>query len=405
MSAPTLPSRSPEHLVPARIRSLSRTAPYAVGAVPAGTIKLISGGPAADALPLADLGVVAQELFADPARGVAALSYGAHAGVPRLREWIARRENAAVERVLVTNGALHGVALTIAALVEPGDVVVVEDPVFPDTVRIAEQFGARVVPVRVGADGLDVDHLADLLAAGERVRVVYTVPDFHNPSGAVLPAAARTRLTELAERYDFVVLSDNPYREYAFDSRAEPDFDRRDERVVQVGTFTKTLGPGLRLGWVIAPTWLVGHLENLRRRSDFHSNLLGQELILPLLERPGWFDDLLGRGRALYGERARVFTGALRNQLPEDIAFTQPRGGFFVWSRLTDPAVPADALIAAAGRHGLQITSGRHFSATGGSDWDRHLRFAFSGAGLDELPVAVDRLAAAFADVRTAPRR
>jgi 2-aminoadipate transaminase len=174
---PSVSVPAPEHLLSARVRSLSNTAPYAVGAVPAGTIKLISGGPAVDALPVADLAAAAREVLGDPTSGAAALSYGPHAGIPQLREWIARRENTDPNRVLVTNGALHGVALTIAALVEPGDVIVVEDPVFPDTVRIAEQYGARVVPVRVGPGGLDVDQLADLLAAGERVRVVYTVPD------------------------------------------------------------------------------------------------------------------------------------------------------------------------------------------------------------------------------------
>lgn len=409
VSAPTLPSPTrtallshPDVAVAGRVASLSTAAPYAL---PHNTsagqlIRLFSGAPAPEALPLEDLSRIAGELLADPATGAAALAYGPHAGLPALRDWIAAREEVDVASVLITNGALHGVALAFAALIDPGDVVVLDDPVFPDTVRIAEQYGGRVLPVRVGPAGIDVGRIADHLAAGVPIKVVYTVPDFHNPSGAVLSADSRRRLVELAERYGFVIVSDNPYRDTTFDGCSVEDFQSDSGRVLRVGSFTKTLGAGLRLGWASGPAWLVPHLENVRRRSDFHSNALGQSIIQRLLAAPGWFDAVLARNRQVHSEKARVFTDSLRDRTGNLLEFTAPRGGFFVWARLTEAASTADRLVSAAARRQLLITSGAHFAADGGPQWDRHLRFAFSGASLQELPLAVDRLVDALADAR-----
>ena len=385
--------------VAGRVAALSTSAPYALprNALAPGVIRLVSGAPAPESLPLSDFARVAGELLGNPSTGAAALAYGPHAGVPALREWIAAREGVDPAKVLVTNGALHGIALTFAALIEPGDTIVLDDPVFPDTVRLAEQYGGQVLPVRVGPGGIDVAYIADQLAAGVRIKLVYTVADFHNPAGGVLSSADRSRLVGLAERYGFVILSDNPYRDTTFDGTYVEDFDSESSRVVKVGTFTKTLGAGLRLGWVSGPPWLIPHLENVRRRSDFHSNTLGQHLILPLLTEPGWFDRLLEHNRAIHGAKATVFAEALADRAGDAFEFTAPRGGFFVWARLTEGSPDADRLVSAAADRRVLVTAGSHFAADGGRQWDRHLRFAFSDPALEQLPVAVDRLVDALA--------
>ncbi|MET3806279.1 2-aminoadipate transaminase [Nakamurella sp. UYEF19] len=396
--APIVPAPIGDVAVARRVSALSVAAPYALPTrgFRSSVIRLVSGAPAPEALPLDDFGRTAAELFADAGTGAAALAYGPHAGQPALRDWIAGREGVDLSSVLVTNGALHGVALAFGALLEQGDVVVLDDPVFPDTVRIAEQYGARVLPVRVGPEGIDVQRIEDHLLAGVRIRIVYTVADFHNPSGGVLPAKERARLVELAEQYGFVIVSDNPYRDTTFDGSYVEDFATGSPRVIKVGTFTKTLGAGLRLGWVIAPVGLLGHLENLRRRTDFHSSTLSQELILPLLNQPGWFDNLLVHNRSVHRAKAEVFVDALRAELIGDLQFTAPAGGFFVWARLADHAPAASDVVTAAAERDLLLTSGRHFAPDGGSQWDRHLRFAFSAPTLSELPVAVGRLRAAL---------
>jgi 2-aminoadipate transaminase len=216
----------------------------------------------------------------------------------------------------------------------------------------------------------------------------------------VLPAAARTRLVELAEEYGFVIVSDNPYREYGFVDPPEADFSADSDQVVRVGTFTKTLGPGLRLGWIVAPAWLSPHLENLRRRSDFHSSVLGQRLITELVTRPGWFDWLLASGRAQYAQRAEILGGAIRSRLTGVLDFERPSGGFFLWTEIIDPAIDPAALLTAAAARGLILTAGRNFAATGGSSWDRRLRLAYSSPPIDHLTVAVDRLADAVSTLR-----
>jgi 2-aminoadipate transaminase len=402
MTATAVVPAPPQELLARSVAALSRAAPYAVpaGGFDPSVIRLVSGAPAADLLPLHDYADVAAALLTDPVAGPQALGYGPHSGLPELRQWIADREGVTADRVLVTNGGLHGVALSFATLLDKGDSIAVDDPVFPDTIRIAEQHSARILPVPVGIGGLDVDAVEWRLRSGQRIKLLYTVPDHHNPSGGTLSGEARERLVTLAEQYGFVIVSDNPYREYGFTGDPVPDFAAGSDHVVRVGTFTKTLGPGLRLGWVVAPSWLAPHLENVRRRTDFHSNVLGQRIITSLLTRRGWFDDLVGRGRAEYARRAVILGDALTAQTGDVLAFARPTGGFFIWAEIVDPAINAAALVRSAAERGLLLTSGRHFAATGGSTWDRRLRLAYSSAPLEQLPEAVDRLVLAIASLR-----
>ncbi|MET0966708.1 MAG: PLP-dependent aminotransferase family protein [Nakamurella sp.] len=402
MTASAVVRTHPSDLLASRVAALSRAAPYAVpaGGFGADLVRLVSGAPAPEALPLADYARVAATLLTDPTTGPAALEYGPHSGIPELRQWIADREGVSADRILVTNGGLHGVSLTFSALLETGDSIAVDDPVFPDTLRVAEQHQARVLPIPVGADGIDVDALQWRLRSGQRIKVLYTVPDFHNPSGGVLPGPKRQRIVELAEQYGFVIVSDNPYREYGFKAAPEPDFSAESDQVVRVGTFTKTLGAGLRLGWIVAPGWLAPHLENVRRRIDFHSSVLGQRLITALLSQPGWFDALLATGRQIYADRSAILGDALRSQLGSVVQFDNPAGGFFLWAEIIDPSIDPAQLLTAAAERGLLLTAGRNFAATGGSAWDRRLRLAYSSAPIDDLTRGVDRLSAAVDSLR-----
>ncbi|MET0966720.1 MAG: PLP-dependent aminotransferase family protein [Nakamurella sp.] len=402
MTAPAVVRFEPSSLLASRVAALSVAAPYAVpaGGFGADLVRLVSGAPAPEALPLADYARVASELLTDPVTGPAALEYGPHSGIPELRAWIAAREGVRPDRILVTNGGLHGVSLAFSALLDDGDSIAVDDPVFPDTLRVAEQQQARVLPIPVGADGLDVDALEWRLRSGQRIKVLYTVPDFHNPSGGVLPGAQRQRIVELAEHYGFVIVSDNPYREYGFTATPEPDFSTESDQVVRVGTFTKTLGAGLRLGWIVAPAWLAPHLENVRRRTDFHSSVLSQRLIAALLGQPDWFDALVAAGRRIYANRAVILADAVRSQLAGVLEFDDPVGGFFLWAEIVDPGIDPATLLVAAAEQGLLLTAGRNFAATGGSAWDRRLRLAYSSAPVEHLTLGVDRLSAAVATLR-----
>lgn len=232
--------------------------------------------------------------------GVPALQYSRTEGISPLREWIAEREGVSVDRILITNGGFHGLALAIQSVVERGDLVAVDNPIFPLFLRGLQLSDARTLPVLVGPRGLDVDHLSDQLRAGARPSALYTVPDFHNPSQGTLPGEARKELVRLAEQYGFVILADNPYRELRFAGQQESveEFNNSDH-VLHINTFTKTLGPGLRLGWTVAPERLSRDLVALRSRQDSHSSTLVQAIIGELVTSdPGIFDATLDKARA-----------------------------------------------------------------------------------------------------------
>ena len=363
------------------------------------SIRLLGGIPAPEALPVPDIGRVSAELWADPAAATAALQYSSSTGFTGLRNWIARREGVDPARIVITNGGLHGLSLAVLTVIERGSTVAVDDPIFPLFLRVLELATDSVLPVPVDADGLDAEALAARLAAGERISAVYTVPDFHNPSQGTLTADRRRVLVALAEQYGFYLLIDNPYRELRFagDDQGLAPFHQSDRAIV-VNTFTKTLGPGWRVGWLVLPEQLVAPIIRLRNRLDGHSSTVTQTLIEHLvLTDAGWFDRILTPARKLYGERASALVEALQSELPGAFRTVRPEGGLFLWPRLTDDTVDASALADRAAEHGVLYQQGAFFPS-GADTWEssRHLRLAYGDRTPEELREAVRRLAAAF---------
>lgn len=363
-------------------------------------IELLGGIPDPSVLPTAELAEATARVLAAP--GAPSLQYSRTEGIPALREWIAAREGVAVERVLVTNGGFHGLALAVQTVLERGDLVAVDNPVFPLFLRGLELADARVLPIRVGAEGLDVDELASQLRDGARPAAVYTVPEFHNPSQSSLPTERRRELVALAETYGFVVFADDPYRELRFHGEPESVAPFHDsDHVIHVNTFTKTLGPGLRLGWVVLPERLVPDAVALRSRQDSHSSTFVQALIAELLTSDaGLFDRVLERARSLYRSRARALADALEAEAPGVFDVTVPDGGLFLWPRLNDEAIDADRLAADASAEGVEYQRGSFFASGTGTDADRHLRLAYGDTGEDDLRTAAARLARAVARQR-----
>lgn len=363
-------------------------------------IELLGGIPDPSVLPTAELAEATARVLAAP--GAPSLQYSRTEGIPALREWIAAREGVAVERVLITNGGFHGLALAVQTVLERGDLVAVDNPVFPLFLRGLELADARVLPIRVGAEGLDVDELAARLRDGARPAAVYTVPEFHNPSQSSLPTERRRELVALAERFGFVVFADDPYRELRFHGEPESVAPFHDSgRVIHVNTFTKTLGPGLRLGWVVLPERLVPDAVALRSRQDSHSSTFVQAVIAELLTSDaGLFDRVLERARSLYRSRARALADALEAEAPGVFDVTVPDGGLFLWPRLNDEAIDADRLAADASAEGVEYQRGSFFASGPGTDAGRHLRLAYGDTDEDDLRTAAARLARAVARQR-----
>ncbi|MEN0129353.1 MAG: PLP-dependent aminotransferase family protein [Brevundimonas sp.] len=363
-----------------------------------GDIELLGGIPDDTALPVHEVLAATERVLTGKQSGPGAFQYSQSAGLDELRAWIAAREGVDPERVIVTNGGFHGLSLTVLTLVERGGLVAVDNPVFPLFLRALELSRAQTLPIGVGPDGLDVDELEQHLLAGARPAAVYTVPDFHNPSQGTLPAARRVQLVELAERYGFVVIVDNPYRELRFRG-VDEDFSafNTSENVVHVNTFSKTLGPGLRLGWVVAPPRLAQAFVRLRNRQDSHTSTLEQRIVIDLLTHDAsWFDRTLVRARDLYRERADVVVDALTQRFGDRIETARPDGGFFLWPRLTDPTIDPTRLFEASVERGANYQRGEFFASSGRREFADHLRLAYGNHTAETLRTFVDRLGDAY---------
>ncbi|MET7421107.1 PLP-dependent aminotransferase family protein [Dactylosporangium sp. NPDC005555] len=368
-----------------------------VAATP-GAIRLLGGIPAPEALPVEDIGRASAELWQDRDAAVAGLQYSQSHGFLALRGWIAAREGVDPRRIVITNGGMHGLSLAVLTVVERDATVAVDDPVFPLFLRALELSTTRTLPVPVVADGFDVEHLAARLAASDRIAAAYTVPDFHNPTQVTLSAQKRRALIELAERYGFYVIVDNPYRELRFagEDQGVAVFNDSD-RSIHVNTFTKTLGPGWRLGWLVLPDHLVDPVIRLRNRVDAHSATVTQTLIERLVTGdPQWFDRIVGAANALYRDRAQILVDELHAQLPGAFSTHAPEGGLFLWPRLTDDTVDPAALYQRAAANGVVYQQGEFFAASPQRESARYLRFAYGDRTPDELREAVRRLALAF---------
>ena len=379
-----------------RVRGLRSPSAFGsvLGEVRSDAIALTGGSPALEALPREALVAATAKVLSDAPRAARALDYSAHQGHAGLREWIARREGVDASRIVVSNGALHALSLVFLATVDPGDTVVVEDPVYPLVAKVLQLAEARTEAVPVDENGLDVDELERRLDAGLRPRALYVVPDFHNPTGRVLSAERRVRLVELAERFGFVVVSDNPYVELRGTGERLADLDLASDRVVRVNTFSKTLGPGLRLGWAALPEAIVPGFLDLRSRLDQHASSLTQEVVAEFVAT-GAFQPLVDAASVLYRRRGVAFVDALRSHLGDAVAVPLPDGGVFTWPRLTDDRVSVADLARAAAAEGVLIIPGEQFGSHD-TDAARYFRASFGQHDEATLVEAAQRLASAY---------
>ena len=335
-----------------------------------------------------------------------ALAYGSNPGPEELRAHIAartaEREGLALAAgdVLVSAGNSQALGQVLTDLTRPGDVVFVECPTYNLALAIIADHPADVVGVRLDEQGLDVDALAEAVreakASGHRPRQLYTLPPFHNPPGVNLAPARRKRLLELARREDLVIVEDDVYRELVYDGEAPPALRALDPEapVVRLGSFAKSLAPGLRLGWIDAPPELRdrlcadGVLESGGCVSQFSAHV-----VAALLDADT-FGTHVAALRVAYASRRDALAAALLEHLPAGCRFALPAGGFVIWVSLPE-GLTASALLPVAERHRVGFAPGARFCADGD---DRGLRLAFSLYGADDLAEGGRRLGAAVAE-------
>ncbi|WP_405646894.1 PLP-dependent aminotransferase family protein [Streptomyces sp. NBC_00019] len=297
-----------------------------------------------------------------------ALQYSTTEGEPRLRELLARRTAVrglatGGEELLVTTGSQQGLSLVAAALVEPGDTVLVEDPCYLAALQVFGLAGARVVAVPGDAQGPDVDALAELVVR-ERPKLFYTVPTFQNPSGRTMSAERRAGVAEVAGRYGVWIVEDDPYGELRFEGERLPwiaSYPEAEDRTVLLGSFSKVMAPGLRLGWLRAPSELRRACVVAKQAADLHTPTVNQLAAARYLEERD-LDAHVARVAAVYGERRDAMLAGLAEALPEGASWNRPEGGMFLWARL-----PSDydttALLPQVVRHDVAYVPGAPFHA------------------------------------------
>ena len=364
------------------------------GAMAGDAISFARGAPSADILPHAAVRDAATAALAGDWER--ALSYGTGIGHPGLCEWIAERHGGLdVSQVMITNGSLEAGAMLFEHLLEPGDRVIVEQPSYDRTLLLLQRLGVEFVPVPLEADGLDVAALEAALAEGP-VKLAHVIPNFHNPAGCTLSAEKRVRVVELAAEHGFWVFEDDPYRELPFEGEALEtmlSLDRAD-RVIHASSFSKTVSPGVRVGYLAGPAGEIAKLAKRANETYISPNMLAEAVVLELC-RSGGLDRNIEFVKGALRERRDALVEALREQLPE-AEFVVPGGGYFLWLDLAE-GTDATALLAEAKGEGVSFVAGPDFMLEGGKN---SLRLSFAGVPPERIGEGVARIARALDRVR-----
>jgi 2-aminoadipate transaminase len=361
-------------------------------------IHSFAGGlPAPELFPLEAIAEAHAEVLATEGR--AALQYSITEGFGPLREWICghlqkRGRVANADQVLITNGSQQGIDLVAKVLLDPGDLVVVENPSYLAALQTFGAFEAKFATVGSDDQGMRTDDLERLLAT-HKPKLVYVVANFQNPKGTTLSLERRRELVRLAQRHRFLILEDDPYGELRFTGDHLPSLAAFDDEgvVVSLGTFSKTLAPGLRLGWVVGPRDFVRSLTIAKQSTDLHTATLAQRAVAKLLTRFD-YNAHLESLRPVYGARANAMLDALKLHMPAGTRWTTPEGGMFLWVEL--PAgLSGDALLPRAIEQKVAFVPGSPFFAN--NPRPEFLRLNYSNRPPDLITEGMRRLGAVIA--------
>ena len=353
-------------------------------------LSLAGGLPAAELFPVDAVADATQRALA--ANGVRALQYGPSAGLPELRAWVAERH--ALEdpdRVVVTSGSQQGLDLVGKILLDPGDRVALSAPAYMGALRAFDPYQPTYAPVAMDDEGLDPDALDAVLAEG--ASFLYAVPDFDNPSGRRAGLARREAILEVCAKHDVLVVEDAPYRELRFDDVEHPPLAAlAPDRVVHLGSLSKTLAPGMRVAWMIVPDGLEEITEQAKQATDLHTGTFAQAVAYELV-RDGALEARFPHLRTHYRDQRDRLTAALARHVGGRLTYEVPPGGMFLWGRFGD-GVDANALLREAIDRGVAFVPGDAFYPGDGPPETVRLSFSLlDEAGFDE---AARRLAAAL---------
>jgi 2-aminoadipate transaminase len=381
-----------------------------------GMISFGGGLPAPDVFPVQRFEEACHKVLTEQANQ--ALQYGATEGYTPLRELIANNMarygiKVKAENVLITSGSQQALDLIGKLFINAGDRVLVEAPTYLGALQAFNIYGAEYVSVPSDENGLCTDQLEEPLRSGPKF--MYVLPNFQNPAGTTLSEGRRQELVLLADRYGIPIVEDDPYGQLRYEGEHLPSLVvldrenlRRDEgysigNVIYLSTFSKTLAPGLRLGWIVAPPDVIGKLAQLKQGADLHTSTFTQ-FVAYEVARDGFLDKHVKVIRQVYRERRDVMLQALQEFFPAEVTWTHPQGGLFLWVNLPK-GLDIQAVFRSALEQNVAFVPGDSFYANDPQEGSRHMRLNFSNATPEQIREGIRRLAAAVKSHLTATTR
>ncbi|HMD17348.1 MAG TPA: PLP-dependent aminotransferase family protein [Terriglobales bacterium] len=364
------------------------------------------GLPAPDVFPVKRFEEACHKVLTEQA--ALALQYGESEGYAPLRELIANNLarygiKAKVENVLITSGSQQALDLIGKLFINRGDRVLLEAPTYLGALQAFNVYGADYVPVPIDDDGLRTDLMEEPLRSGPKF--MYVLPNFQNPAGTTLSEIRRHELVLLADRFGIPIIEDDPYGQLRYEGEHLPPLVvldrenlRRDDgysigNVIYLSTFSKTLAPGLRLGWIVAPPEVISKLTQLKQGADLHTSTFTQ-FVAYEVARDGFLDQHVKLIRRVYRERRDVMLEALKEFFPAEVTWTHPQGGLFLWVTLPE-GLDMQAIFKSAIEQNVAFVPGDSFYANDGREGSRHMRLNFSNATPERIREGIRRLAAA----------
>ena len=360
-------------------------------------ISFAGGLPAPEAFPVRDFQDACTWVLAQDAEQ--ALQYGPTEGFAPLKDYLVdamRRYElpAGRKNVLFTNGSQQALDLIGRVFINEGDKIITGKPTYLGAIQAWNVYGPEYVTVPLDEDGMRVDELEKALEANPTAKFIYVLPNFHNPAGTTLPLERRYRLVELAAQHGAFIIEDDPYGELRFEGKdIIPICALHKENTVYLSTFSKTLAPSLRLGWIVAPEGVIAKLVQSKQGADLHTSNLVQYVAYDICQR-GLIRAHVRKIRPMYRERRDAMLAAMEEHFPEGVTWTRPHGGLFLWVKLPD-YLDADELLEIAVEEKVTFVPGRAFYP-GGSDGHCCMRLNFSYSAPEIIEEGINRLGRAI---------
>ena len=358
----------------------------------ADSISFARGAPSLDIIDIEGLKASAAESFGEDPGGVT--GYGTAGGYAPLRKWIADGHGVGVDQVIVTNGSMQADAFLFDALVQAGDAVVVERPTYDRTLLGLLERGADVKMIELEPDGIDTAALRAELEGGLRPRFAHIIPNFQNPAGYTLSQSKREELLALAAEYDFLIFEDDPYIEIRFTGERLPTMLSLDGagggHVVYASSFSKTVCPGIRVGYLVGPAALIKEITTAATNTYISPDMVAQGIVYQFCVS-GRIEESVKTVSAALADRVAALTAALDEHLPE-AKYNAPEGGYFMWVELPEGTDVA-ALEQAAAERDVVFVKGEDFVIEGATN---QLRLAYSGVTPAQISEGIERLADAY---------